>query len=210
MKSYNIDSEIDEIISIGKRMSVRNYTPGYSGNISVRAGDSILITTSGSSNGYLSKDDFVLIDFNATPFDKSKKPSSEKFLHLEFYKLRPDINAVIHVHPASLTAFASANKDLMDPVMPENIYYFGGIPLAEYGTPSSTELVKNTSKFFKKHDAILMANHGVIISGKTLEDAYQKLELAEEYARTLIYSQMLGGAKTLSKEDTEKVLALKQ
>ena len=68
--------------------------------------------------------------------------------------------------------------------MAENVFYFGGIPLAKYALPSTMELVENTAKFFDKYDAVLMENHGFIIGSSTLEDAYQKLEIAEEYAKT--------------------------
>ena len=207
--NYSKDSIINELIQIGKRLGFKNYTPGYSGNLSARYNDSIIITTSGSSNGYLSKNDLVEMDFNAKSLEDGKKPSSEKFLHVEFYKKRPDINYIIHVHCAGLSAFAAAHKDLMSPYMAENVFYFGGIPLAKYAMPSSEELVKNTAVFFDKYDAILMANHGVIIGSATLEDAYQKLEIAEEYAKTVIFARMLGGAVALSEEETNKVLALR-
>jgi len=207
--TYNIEEEISKIIEIGQRLGRKNYTPGYSGNISARLGNSVLITTSGSSNGFLKKDDFVLIDFDGKPVDSDKKPSSEKLLHLEFYKKRQDVNYIIHVHPAGLSAFASAGKDLLTPVMAENVFYFGGIPLAEYGLPSSVELVKNTAVYFDEYDAVLMANHGFIIGSSSLEDAYQKLEIAEEYAKTVIYAQILGGPKPLSDDDAQKILALR-
>ena len=209
MTNYNKSNLISQIIEIGHRMSIRNYTPGYSGNISVKMGDSILITTSGSSNGYLTPDDFVEIDFNGNPVNSDKKPSSEKLLHIEYYKQRPEFNAIIHVHPAGLSAFASSGKSLTEPIMAENVFYFGGIPLAEYGLPSSTELVKNTSVYFKEYDAVLMANHGVIFGSKTLEDAYQKLEIAEEYAKTVIFTEILGGAKVLSKSQAQSILSLR-
>lgn len=209
MTNNNKESAISDIIEIGKRMSIRNYTPGYSGNMSVRLGNTVLITTSGSSNGYLTKDDFVEIDFNGIPVNSDKKPSSEKLLHLEFYKQRPEFNAIIHVHPAALSAFASSGNALLEPIMAENVFYFGGIPLAKYALPSSEDLVKNTSVYFKDYDAILMANHGVIFGSKTLEDAYQKLEIAEEYAKTVIYTKLLGGAKILSKKDADSILGLR-
>lgn len=207
--NYNKSETINDLICIGKRLGQKNYTPGYSGNLSARYNDNIIITTSGSSNGYLTKNDLVEIDFDANSLEEGKKPSSEKFLHIEFYKKRSDINYIIHVHCAGLSAFAAANKDLMAPYMAENVFYFGGIPLAKYGMPSSEDLVKNTAKYFDKYDAVLMANHGVIIGSSTLEDAYQKLEIAEEYAKTVIFAQMLGGAVALSENDANKVLALR-
>lgn len=198
-----------EIIKYGKLCGLKNFTPGYSGNISARYKKGLLITASGSSNGYLKKSDIVYCDYDGKSLEKNKKPSSEKFLHIEIYKQRPDINYIIHVHAPYLSSFASASKDLMAPIMAENVFYFGGIPLAEYALPSTRELVDNTIKFFDKYDAVLMANHGFIVAAKTMEDAYLKLELAESYAQVVLNTEILGGAKYLSQEDEQKILDLR-
>ena len=198
-----------EIIDYGKLCGVKNFTPGYSGNISARYKEGLLITTSGSSNGYLKPEHVVYTDFDGKSLEKGKKPSSEKFLHIEIYKQRPDINYVIHVHAPYLSSFASAGRDLMAPIMAENVFYFGGIPLAEYALPSTRELVDNTIKFFDKYDAVLMANHGFIVGAKTIEDAYLKLELAESYAQVVLNTEILGGAKYLSQEEEQKILDLR-
>ena len=110
----------------------------------------MLITTSGSSNGYLDKKDIVYTNFDGKSLETGKKPSSEKFLHIGIYNLRPDINFILHVHSPYLSSFASSGRDLMEPIMAENVFYFGGIPLAEYALPSSKKLVDNTVKFFDK------------------------------------------------------------
>ena len=86
------------IIEYGKLMGQKNFTPGYSGNISCRNDDGILITTSGSANGYLKPEHIVHTDFEGNSLEEGKKPSSEKFLHIEFYKMRPEIIYVLHVH----------------------------------------------------------------------------------------------------------------
>lgn len=205
--SYKSDI-VKQLIDLGKLLHDRNYTPGYSGNISVRCGDKIIITTSGSANGFLSEDDFVEIDYAGNPQDINKKPSSEKMLHIEYYKLREDVNCVVHVHSAALSSFAGAAKDLMEPVMIENVCYFGGIPLAEYGMPSSVDLVKETSKYFKDYTVVLMKNHGVIVGGKSIQDAYLKLEMAEEYAKTVIYANVLGGTAPLSNIEVNNLMEL--
>ena len=197
------------IINYGKRMGEKNFTPGYSGNISCRYGDGMLITTSGSSNGYLKREHIVYTDFDGKSLEEGKKPSSEKLLHIEFYKIRLDVNFILHVHAPYLSTFASAGKALDEPVMAENVFYFGAIPLAEYGLPSSTELVKNTAKYFDKYDAVLMANHGFIVGSSTMDDAYMKLELAESYAQVVLFTNLLGGAKPLSEEQAKEVLALR-
>jgi len=206
---YNKFKLVNEIIKYGRHCGNKNFTPGYSGNISARFKEGMLITTSGSSNGYLEQKDVVYTDFSGTSLEKGKKPSSEKFLHIEIYKKRPDINFIIHVHSPFLSSFASAGKDLMKPVMAENVFYFGGIPLAKYAMPSSMELVENTIKFFDKYDAVLMENHGFIVASKTMHDAYMKLELAESYAQVVLNTEILGGAKLLTPDEEHAILGLR-
>lgn len=204
-----LSKEVKKIIEYGKLCGEKNYTPGYSGNISARYKDGMLITTSGSSNGYLSENDIVYTNFEGKSLEDGKKPSSEKFLHIEIYKQRQDINYIIHVHAPYLSSFASAGKDLMAPIMAENVFYFGGIPLADYALPSTMELVENTVKYFDKFDAVLMANHGFVVASKTIEDAYMKLELAESYAQVVLNTYLLGGAKYLTQNQAEEILALR-
>ena len=199
----------EKIISYGKLCGEKNFTPGYSGNISARYEEGMLITVSGSANGYLAENDIVYTDFNGNSLEPDKKPSSEKFLHIGIYKKRLEFNFIIHVHAPYLCSFASSGKDLTAPIMAENVFYFGGIPLAEYALPSTMKLVDNTVKFFDNYDAVLMANHGFVIGSKTIEDAYLKLELAESYAQVVINTQILGGAKELTAEQANAILKLR-
>lgn len=198
-----------ELIEYGKLAGVKNFTPGFSGNLSARCGDKILITATGTANGYLSEDDFALIDFDGNKIDVDKKPSSEKMLHVEFYRQREDINYIFHVHSPYLTAFSAAGKALDKNILAEIVYCFDYIPLAEYALPGSKELVEKTSKFFKDFDVVLMANHGVIVGGKDVKDAYLKLELCEAYAQTVLFSNLLGGAKMLPSEEVKKIYSLR-
>ncbi len=202
-------SLIKKIIEYGKKCGVKNFSPGYSGNISARYKDKMLITTSGSSNGFLTRKQVVLTDFEGKTLEKNKKPSSEKFLHIGIYKLRPEINYIIHVHAPYLSSFASSGKDLMEPIMAENVFYFGGIPLADYALPSTKELVDNTIKYFDKYNAVLMANHGFVVASETIEDAYMRLELAESYAQVVLNTRILGGAKLLSDDEAQKILNMR-
>ena len=188
-----------ELIEYGKLAGVKNFTPGYSGNFSARYDDKILITSSGSANGYLSEDELVLMDFEGNLVEGNKKPSSEKMLHAEFYKQRPDVNYIIHVH-----------SPLDEPVMAENVFYFGQIPLAEYGLPSSMDLVEKTAKYFKDYDAVLMANHGFIVGDKTIKDAFLKLELAESYAQVVLNTKLMGGAVLFNQNQVDEINSLKK
>ncbi len=199
-----------ELIEYGKLAGIKNFTPGYSGNFSARYGDKILITSSGSANGYLSEDELVLMDFDGNLIEGNKKPSSEKMLHAEFYKQRPDVNYIIHVHSPYLSSFACCHIPLDEPVMAENVFYFGQIPLAEYGLPSSMDLVEKTAKYFKDYDAVLMANHGFIVGDKTIKDAFLKLELAESYAQVVLNTKLLGGAVLFNQNQVDEINSLKK
>lgn len=200
----------DQIIKYGNTIDSKGFSPGTSGNISIRYEDKIIITASNSSNGNLSHEDLVLIDFDGNVVNKNKKTaSSEKMLHVEFYKKRPDINAIIHVHPPFLSSFAAARKSLEEPVMAENVYYFGKIPLADYAMPSSKALVDNTAKYFDEYNAVLMANHGFIVGDIDIVQAYLKLELAESYAQVVLNATLLGGAVLLNDKEVAEIEALR-
>ena len=157
----------------------------------------------------MTENDFAVVDFDGNAIE-GEKPSSERMLHIEFYKKRPEMNYVMHVHSPYLTAFATAGIALDDKISPEIIYCFEKIPLAEYSIPGSKELVEKTSKYFENYDVVLMANHGVIIAGKDIKDAFYKLDLCENYAKTVICAKLLGGAKILPEEEVEKIYLLRQ
>lgn len=203
------ENKKNELIEYGRMAGDKNYTPGISGNLSARCGDMVVITSSGVANGYLTENDFAVVDFDGNAIE-GEKPSSERMLHIEFYKKRPEMNYVMHVHSPYLTAFASAGIALDDKISPEIIYCFEKIPLAEYSIPGSKELVEKTSKYFENYDVVLMANHGVIIAGKDIKDAFYKLDLCENYAKTVICAKLLGGAKILPEEEVEKIYLLRQ
>lgn len=198
-----------EILKYGKLVGDRGFSPGLSGNISHRVKDKVIITSSGSANGFLDYEDLITIDFEGNVIEGNKKPSSEKKLHLEYYRQRPDIQAIIHVHPVFLSSFAAARKALDEPVLAENVFYFGHIPLADYALPSSDELVEKTSKYFKDFNAVLMANHGVIVGDVDFKQAFLKLELAETYAQVVLNTKLLGGAVLLNDEEVKSILALR-
>lgn len=201
----------NEMIKYGDIIDSKGFSPGTSGNISVKVDDKILITASGSSNGNLGYDDLIALNSEGNCIEPTsgKKPSSERLLHVEFYRKRPDIKAVIHVHPPFLSSFAAARQGLEEPVMAENVFYFGKIPLADYALPSSMELVNKTAKYFDKYNAVLMANHGFIVGDKDLEQAYLKLELAESYAQIVLNAKILGGAVLLNKTEVAQIEALR-
>lgn len=199
------------LIEYGKLMGRKNFTPGTSGNMSFRVDDNhMLITASGSANAYLEDDEIVLTDFSGNPVEgEKKKPSSEKLLHIEIYKKRPDLNVILHVHSPYLSSFAAAGISLDKPIMAENTFYFGKILMADYALPSTVELAENTAKFFDEYNAVLMESHGFVVASDNIKDAYLKLELAESYAQIVLNTYLLGGARELTKEQENAILALR-
>mgnify|MGYP001031965850 FL=1 len=204
-----LDDLKSKLIEYGKLAGVKGFTPGFSGNLSARCGDKIIITATGTANGYLKEDDFAVIDFAGNVVEGDRRPSSEKMLHVKFYELRPEINYIFHVHSPYLTSFAASGMEMNENVLAEIVYCFGKIPLAKYALPGSVDLVENTSLYFKDYDVVLMENHGVIVGDRDVEQAYLKLELCEAYAKTLICSKILGGAKILPEIEVEKIYSLR-
>lgn len=211
MNEYNkLKIQKKEIIKIGECLYKRNLTIATSGNISIRADEGILITASGTRLGHLKEEDIVLIDLESGEEISEGHASSEKMLHIEIYKKRPEINAVIHTHPVYLTTFAACHKKLDAPIMSENILYFEDIPVAEYAMPSSKELVEKTMECLKTRDVVIMANHGAIAAADSLEHAFSKMETAEYYAQVTLNCQMLGGARLLSQKDINDLIKLRK
>ena len=197
-----------QIIEFGKKLYDKDLTFATSGNISLKTDEGILITASGTALGNLTSDDIVLIDFDGNVIS-SGKPSSEKMLHIEIYKQRPDVGAIIHTHPVNLTTFAVCHEPLNEPIMSENILYFDDIPVAEYAMPSSLELVEKTIKHLNNRDVVLMANHGAIAIADSLLTAFYKMETAEYYAKVTLNTRILCNPKNLSAEDVQNLINLK-
>lgn len=198
------------IVDIGRRMYQRGFVAANDGNISVRIEKTRVITTpTGCSKGYLDPDILVVVDLEGKIVSGSK-PSTELPLHLYIYRERPDVNAVVHAHPAYATGFATAGLALDKCVLAEVIVTIGSIPLAKYGTPSTEELPNTLRPYIHSCDAFLLANHGVVTVGTDLMDAYFKMERVEHYAHILYIARALGGEKVLPKEAVKKLYEIRE
>lgn len=200
-----------DLIYWSKRTYDKGLSPATSGNISRLTDDNnLIITASGTCAGDLGEDDIVKIDFNGNILEGVKKPSSEKIMHIEIYKKRPDIKAIIHSHSPAITAFAVSGLEINEVIMPEFAFYFGSIPISKYYMPSSMELANNVSNLFKDKNAVLMKNHGIVVGGKSLQDAFYSLESIDAYCKTYLNSKLLGKIKTLSKKEVKEIDKLKK
>ena len=148
---------------------------------------------------HLDPDMLVTVTLEGRKVAGNGEPTSELPLHLEVYRQRPDAMAMVHGHPPLATAFSVAGERLAGCIIPEVVLTLGEtIPVAVYGTPSTDELPKSISELIKHHDAIILDRHGSVTVGKTIWDAYFKLEKLEYAAQvTLASKQSSGRVRTL-------------
>ena len=151
-------------------------------------------------------EDPVICDMTGKKLQGTLKPSSEIKLHAAIYKWRPDIMAVCHAHPIFATAYSTARIPLMRPILAEVVGTIGGVPLAHYGAPGTAELPETLGALINRYDAFLLEAHGVLSLGRTVEDAYNKIEIVERYAAILFAAERLGPVKELSPKEIERLL----
>jgi L-fuculose-phosphate aldolase len=208
----DLDQLRADIVEVGRRLWVRGYVASNDGNISVRVGpDRLLMTPASVSKGFMTPDMMVVTDLAGTLIHGApgRKPSSEILMHLVAYRERPDINAVVHSHPPLSTGFAVAGIPLDRAVLAEVVTTLGAIPIAEYGTPSTSELASTVAPYVKGHDGLLLANHGALALGGDLFAAYYKMETIEHFARISLVARMLGREHLLSREEVDRLQALR-
>ncbi len=199
-----------QIVETGRRLYALGFVPATDGNISVRLGDgSILITPAGVSKGALAAGDLTKLGMDGSVIS-GKKPSSEYRLHLCVYKQKPGAMAVVHAHPPLATGLACAGVALDKPLTSEMVISLGSVPLAEYATPGTDEVTESIAGLVKEHDAILLANHGVMTCGRNLETAFQRMETVEQAAKITLAASLAGGGRLIPPDkvrELEKIRA---
>src|SRR5690349_22272563 len=206
----SVESLRADIVEIGRRMYARGYTASNDGNISVRIDiDRLLMTPKSVCKGFMTPDMMCVTDLSGKKIAGDRDPSSEALMHLEVYRQRTDVNAVVHAHPPIATGFAVAGIPLDRAVLAEVLTTLGSIPLAEYATPSTSELPAAIRKYVKAHDGMLLANHGALTVGADLFSAYYKMETIEHFAKISLVARLLGGERLLSREEVDRLQGLR-
>ena len=199
-----------DIVEAGRRMYSRGHVASNDGNISARLDDKRLMTTPKSvSKGFMTPDMMVVVDYEGNRIAGDRDASSELPMHLEIYRNRPDVNAVVHAHPPIATGFAVAGIPLTRAVLAEVITTLGSIPIAEYGTPSTAELPEAVRKYIKAHDGMLLANHGAVTCGPSVMGAYYKMETIEHFAKISLVARLLGREHLISRDEVERLQGLR-
>lgn len=197
-----------EILHFGSQLHSCGFVAGMDGNLSIRLdAKRVLATPTSMSKGRMRPSDLVVVDLDGRKLAGRRNVSSEIAMHLLIYRLRPDINAVVHAHPPTATGFAASGMALDRPLVCELVVGLGCVPLARYGTPGTRELSEALEPLIPQYDAILMANHGVVAYGEDLQHAYMKMETVEHFARISLVAHLLGHEQPLNAEEVAKLVA---
>jgi L-fuculose-phosphate aldolase len=198
------------IVEFGRLLHDNGFVAATDGNLSVRLDERrLLVTPTYMSKGRMRPSDLVIVDLDGNRLAGKRNVSSEIGMHLLIYRLRPDVQGIVHAHPPTATGFAASGMDLNQPLVCEVVVGLGEIPLARYGTPGTPELAEALEPLVPAHDAILMANHGVVTYGSTLENAYMKMETVEHFAHIALVTHLLGRAQPLGEKEVEKLWAVR-
>jgi len=182
-----------EIIRVGRKLWERQYVDGNGGNISNRIGDKYAICTpTMCSKGDLTPEDLSLINMDNVRVCGERPHTSEVLLHLEIYKAVPKARAVIHCHPPHATAYAITGLVPPGPIIPEQEVFVGPVAVTPYETPGTKEFAETVLPFVRRHNTILLGNHGIVCWADTVTHAEWLVEIVDTYCRTVMLASSLG------------------
>ena len=194
-----------QLVEIGKKIADKGLVVGPGGNISARAGNIIYMKASGICFEEAKVSDYIGVDLKTGDIvDGSKKPTCEIAMHLGCYLERKDISAVIHTHPPIATAVGMQDITLR-PFTPDLAALADDVPTIKYVVPGGKELAKEVRNVIKKHNAVLMCNHGLLTVGSNLKEAYYRTLLIEDACKTFVAAKMLGKMKFFTKKEAEQI-----
>jgi len=197
----------EEIIKYGKIIYEGKHVEGTGGNISVRVPQDrnlFMITPSGMSYNKLNPEDIVVCNLDGKVIKGNRKPSIEHNLHAEIYKVREDVDAIIHTHSLYSTALAIARTPL--PAIEAGLALIGDtIEVADYANPGTKELAQNVVKTLGKKGAVLVANHGLVAVSSNLKKAFNIVERIEHGGRLYFLASTAGKVFMIPKKECEEI-----
>jgi L-fuculose-phosphate aldolase len=200
-----------DICEIGRRIYAKGFAAANDGNITVRIGENeVLCTPTLHCKGFLKPDDIATVDMTGKQIAGRKPRSSEALLHLEIYRQRKDVRSVVHCHPPHATAFAVAREPIPQCVLPEVEVFLGDVPITKYETPGGQAFADTILPFVDRTNVIILANHGTVSYGESVERAYWWTEILDAYCRILLLAKSLGKVNYFTEEKERELLALKQ
>ena len=179
----DIDAMREEVAYFMRRLYIQQLTTTSGGNISVKSGEVVLITPSALDKGRITGDQIGVMDMDGNMKTENLKPSIETRLHLEIYRRRPDVTAVVHAHPLAASAYAASTCKISTVLLAESYAVVGEIAYAGYHCIGTVELACETAAAVSAANCVIMKNHGALAVGKTLLEAFDRMEVLENTAR---------------------------
>jgi len=199
-----------QLVEIGKKIADKGLVVGPGGNTSARVGNIVYMKACGICFEEAKVSDYVGIDLKTGKIVYgSKKPTCEIAMHLGCYLERKDITAVIHTHPPIATAVGMLGITL-EPFTPDFVALVDSdVPTINYVCPSTKDLANEIKKVIKKHNAVLMCNHGLLTVGSNLVEAYYRTLLIEDACKTFVAAKSLGKMKIFTRAQAKEINNLK-
>ena len=207
----NIHKIKQEICEIGDRLYKKGFAAANDGNISYRVGENeVVCTPTLICKGFMKPDDLCVVDMEGKQLSGRRKRTSEIMLHLAIMKERPEVKSVVHCHPPHATAFGIAREPIPQCVLPEVEIFLGDVPITKYEIPGGKEFADTILPFVHKSNVIILANHGTVSFGETVEKAYWWTEVLDAYCRMLMLARGLGRVNYFTEPEAKALLNLKQ
>lgn len=195
----------DQLVMMMDRIYSYGMTTTSGGNLSIRdSNGDVWITPGGVDKGTLKREDIVKVDVNGN-ITGAHKPSSELPFHLSVYKMRPDLNAVVHAHPPALVAFSAVRRLPDTKLVASSSFIVGDIAMAEYALPGSMDLGEKIAAYFNKgFNTVMLENHGIVTGAPDLFQAFMAFETLDFCARTQLNAMAIGTPRSLTPKQLEQ------
>jgi L-fuculose-phosphate aldolase len=195
------------LCAAGRRLLEADLIAAAEGNLSARLADGrLLVTPSGVSKAALRPEQLLLLDADGTVVSGPGRPSTELPMHLAAYAVRPDARALVHAHPITAVALTIAGQPWPGDLVPEAAVTLGEVAIAPFATPGTAEVPASLAPFLPLHDVLLLARHGALCLGRSVEEALQRMETLERVARMAVLARALGRCEPLPHAAVEAVL----
>lgn len=200
MRAEVITGISEKIVQAGKQLYDKGLVKGTSGNISARIprADTFLIKPAGACMGQLKPEELVLVDLEGNKISGKRDVSAETPMHAAVYRARRDVQAVVHTHAPTATAFGIAGKEILPLQIEMFMLLPNGVPVVPFKQPGSKALAEAVQRMMEDYDAVILENHGIVTVGVTLEAACSLNEMVEEAAKIQLTAMTLSGGSVSS------------
>jgi L-fuculose-phosphate aldolase len=198
-----------KLVEICHRLYEKGMIAAGDGNVSARLDDErVLVTPTGFSKGFIREHELVICDVSGRLLRGENKPSSEFLMHELVYRERPEMSAVVHAHPPITVGLALAGVSMAQCVLSETCLVLGPILTAPYSTPTTDEVPRVLRPYVRQANAVVMDRHGALTYGRTLEEAYARMEAMEHASKITHAARAIGPVAPLPRPEVDKLQEL--